>query len=199
MAQALSGSYATVRRFLPTLLGSLEFEGAPSAKHLLDAWHFLQVQEASGRSPPKWAAAPRTVVPKGWAGGLFPAKGEVNSPAYTLCVLDQLDQALRRREVFVVGSEWYGNPRAELLRAEQWEVARDSVARALDRSTDPVVEMGRLPQQLGEAYREVSENLAQNTALELRQQNGEPYVVVSPLAAQQESPSLQQLRVQLVS
>ncbi|GAB3308594.1 Tn3 family transposase [Hymenobacter tenuis] len=199
MAQALSGSYATVRRFLPALLGSVKFEGTPSAKPLLDAWHFLQAQETSGRGRPKWTAAPRAVVPKGWAGRVFPAKGEVNPPAYTLCVLNRLHQALRRREVFVVRSERYGDPRAELLRGEQWEVARDSVARALERSTDPTVEVGRLQQQLRDAYREVSENLAQNTALELRQENGQPYVVVSPLAAQQESARLQHLREHLAS
>lgn len=40
--QALNGSYATVRRFLPALLNGITFEGSPSAKPLPDAWHFLQ-------------------------------------------------------------------------------------------------------------------------------------------------------------
>ncbi|MEJ7664917.1 MAG: hypothetical protein WKG07_38075 [Hymenobacter sp.] len=56
--QALSGSYATVRRFLPALLAGVAFEGTPSAKPLLDAWHFLQAQEAGGRGRPKWASGP---------------------------------------------------------------------------------------------------------------------------------------------
>ena len=55
--QALSGSYATVRRFLPALLAVPAFEGAPSAKPLLDAWHFLQAQEAGARGRPKWTGA----------------------------------------------------------------------------------------------------------------------------------------------
>jgi hypothetical protein len=47
---------------------------------------------------------------------VFPIKGEVNSQAYTLCVVERLHQALRRREVFVPTSERYADPRAELLR-----------------------------------------------------------------------------------
>ena len=197
MLQVLTGSYATVRRFLPALLNGLVFEGSPSAKPLLDAWHFLQQQEQPGRGRPKWSAAPPAVIPKSWSRRVFPGKGEVNPPAYTLCVLDRLHQALRRREVFVPSSERYGDPRAELLRGEAWEAARGSVARALDRSTDPAVELNRLHQQLHAAYTEVSANLAHNTALQLLDEGGQPYITLTPLAAQEEPASLTHLREQL--
>ncbi|SDY93918.1 Tn3 family transposase [Hymenobacter psychrophilus] len=197
MLQVLAGSYATVRRFLPALLSGLVFDGSPSANSLLDAWHFLQEQEKPGRGRLKWAAAPAAVIPKSWARRVFPAKGEVNPQAYTLCVLDRLHQALRRREVFVPSSERYGDPRAELLRGEVWEAARDSVARALDRSTDPAVELARLQEQLHAAYTEVSANLAQNTALQLLDEGGLPYITLTPLAAREEPASLTHLREQL--
>jgi len=197
--QALSSSYATVRRFLPALLAGLAFEGAPSAKPLLDAWHFLQAQEAGARGRPKWTDAPRPVVPKRWARQVFSGKDEVNPAAYTLCVLDRLHRALRRREVFVATSERYGDPRAELLRGDAWEAARESVARALDRSLDPAVELARLQTQLRAAYTEVSENLPHNPALQVLEQDGQPCVRVSPLPAQEESERLQELRVQLAA
>ena len=114
-SQALSGSYATVRRFLPALLRGLLFEGTPAARPLLAAWDFLRQQESAGRGRPRWATAPRTVIPKAWTKRVFPAKDEVHPAAYTLCVLDRLHQALRRREVFVPVSGRYGDPRAELL------------------------------------------------------------------------------------
>ena len=38
--EALSGQYTTVRRFLPTFLRTVEFEGTPGARPLLDAWNF---------------------------------------------------------------------------------------------------------------------------------------------------------------
>ncbi|GAB2796427.1 TnpA family transposase [Hymenobacter luteus] len=197
LLQALSGSYATVRRFLPALLAGIAFEGSPSAKPLLDAWHFLRQQEAGGRGRPKWVAAPRPLVPKSWVRQVFPSKDVVNPAAYTLCVLDRLHQALRRREVFVGRSDRYGDPQAELLRGEAWEAARESVARALDRSLDPALELARLQAQLRTAYAEVGEDLPRNTALQVLHHEGQPYVVVSPLPAQEEPESLRELRTQL--
>ena len=82
-------------------------------------------------------------------------------------MLERLHQALRPREVFVPASERYADPRAELLRGAAWETAQASVARALDRSLDPAVELAHLQQQLRAAYTEVSEHLAHNTALQL--------------------------------
>ncbi|WP_426493614.1 Tn3 family transposase [Hymenobacter sp. 102] len=199
LAEALSGSYATVRRFLPALLAGVAFEGTPTAKPLLEAWAFLQQQEAGGRGRPKWSAAPRTVVPKGWARRVFPAKGEVNPQAYTLCVLERLQHAVRRRDVFVPTSERHADPRAELLRGDAWEAARDSVARALDRSLDPAVELARLGQLLRTAYADVGENLAQHTTLQVVEQDGQPVVTLSALPAQEESEHLVHVREQLAA
>ncbi len=195
----MSGSYATVRRFLPALLAGVAFEGTPTAKPLLEAWAFLQQQEAGGRGRPKWSAAPRTVVPKGWARRVFPAKGEVNPQAYTLCVLERLQHAVRRRDVFVPTSERHADPRAELLRGDAWEAARDSVARALDRSLDPAVELARLGQLLRTAYADVGENLAQHTTLQVVEQDGQPVVTLSALPAQEESEHLVHVREQLAA
>lgn len=192
----LSGSYTSVRRFLPALLAGISLQGTPSAQPLLAAWRFLQAQEAGGRDRPKWATAPHPVVPKSWARRVFPAKGEVNPQAYALCVLDRLHQALCRREVFAPIGERYGDPRAELLRGAAWEAAREAVARALDRSTDPAV-VNRLRQQLRAAYQEVSDKLADNTALQVLEEDGQPYIGLTPLAAQAESAGLARLRQQL--
>ncbi|MCC3160156.1 Tn3 family transposase [Hymenobacter sp. 15J16-1T3B] len=197
LVEALSSRYATVRRFLPALLRGVVFEGTPAAKPLLDAWCFLQVQETGGRGLPKWASAPRAVVPRRWARRVFPAKGQVHPPAYTLCVVERLHQALRRRDVFVRRSERYGDPRAELLRGQAWEQVRDSVARALERSTDPQVELARWQEQLAAAYTEVRTNLPHNSALQVLEQDGQPYVALSALTAQGESDQLRSLRAQL--
>ena len=94
-------------------------------------------------------------------------------------------------------SERYSGPRAELLRGEAWEQVRDSVARALERATDPQVELARWQQQLAAAYTEVSTNLPYNTALQVLEEDGHPSVHVSALAAQTESDGLRMLRAQL--
>lgn len=199
LADALSRSYATVRRFLPAMLTGLAFDGTPAAGPLLEAWRFLQQQEAGGRGRPKWATAPRTVVPPSWRRRVFPAPGEVSPQAYTLCVVQRLHHALRRRDVFVAVSERYADPRAELLRGAAWEAVRDAVARALDRSLDPGVELARMQQRVQAAYTEVGANLEHNTALQLIQQEGQLTVVLRPAPAQAESEQLQDLRAQLTA
>jgi len=195
--EALSGSYTTVRRFLPALLRTVEFQGTPSARPLLDAWRFLLRQEQGGRGRPKWTDAPRTFVPKMWERRVFPARGEIDHQAYTLCVLDRLQQALKRREVFAPHSERYGDPRAELLQGAAWEAARDDVARALGRSLDPRAELDLLRVELGSAYREVEENLAANTALKLEVRDGHTQVTLTSLEAHPDPPSLIHLREQV--
>ncbi|MHA0044111.1 Tn3 family transposase [Deinococcus sp. PEB2-63] len=195
--EALSGSYATVRRFLPAFLETVEFRGTPTARPLLEAWRFLAQQEEGGRGKPKWKEAPRAFVPRAWERRVFPAKGEVNRQAYTLCVLDRLQQALKRREVFAPRSERYGDPRAELLQGPSWEAARDDVSRALGRSLDPQAELELLRAELNAAYREVEENLAQNTALKLEVREGHTQVSLTPLDAQPEPPRLVHLREQV--
>jgi hypothetical protein len=99
--------------------------------------------------------------------------------------------------VFVRRSERYGDPRTELLRGEAWEQVRDSVARSLERATDPQVELARRQQQLAAVYTEVRTNLPHNTALQVLEKDGQPYVSLSALSAQTESDQLRTLRTQL--
>ena len=195
--EALSGQYTTVRRFLPTFLRTVELEGTPGAKSLLDAWAFLVRMEAGGRGKPRWSDAPRSVVPKSWERRVFPLRTEMDHQMYTLCVLDRLQQALKRREVFVPKSETFSDPRAELLQGPAWEAARDDLSRALGRSLDPAVELDLMGIELNTAYLEVQGSLATNTALQLELEDGHTRLSLTPLDAQPDPPSLKLLRDQV--
>ncbi len=121
LVQALSTHYATVRRFLPALLRGVVFEGTPATKPLLDAWRFLQIQETGGRGCPKWAAALRTVVPPRWARRVFPAKGQVHPPAYTLCLVERLvQQNYVRVETLTAANARLVDAQAQLPLAQAW-------------------------------------------------------------------------------
>ncbi|BBN96914.1 transposase Tn3 [Deinococcus grandis] len=156
-ALALSGYYTTVRRFQRVFLQTITFTGTPTATPLLDALEFLKARDEPGQGKPRWSDAPRSVVPKSWERQVFPFGGQLDQQAYTLCVMDRLHQALKRREVFVERSERYGDPRAELLQGDAWLEARDDVCRALERSLDPRPELELLSIELENAFREVEE------------------------------------------
>ncbi len=115
-------------------------------------------------------------------------------PAYTLCVLHGLQQALKRREVFVSRSERYGDPRSQLLRGDEWQAIKDDVCRGLGRVHDPEIELTLLGTELDLTYRQVAERLPGNTFVRLERVGDHDRLSLSPLEAQPDSPSLIHLR-----
>ncbi len=89
-----------------------------------------------------------------------PPGGElVDLRAYVLCVLDGLYRALRRRDVYALGSLRWGDPRANLLDGPAWEQARPQVLTAL-RLTEPVnSHLTDLAGRLDSAYLELAARL----------------------------------------
>ena len=68
---------------------------------------------------------------------MYGANDAVDHRAYTFCVLDQLREALRRRDVFVTPSWRYADPRRNLLAGAEWEAARPIMCRTLGYSPRP--------------------------------------------------------------
>ena len=74
-----------------------------AGKKVLEAWQFLQSIE--GKRNPKMDAAPLKIVDKKWAIWVIDEQGSIDRKAYTFCVLGQLLEALRRRDLFVSKGE----------------------------------------------------------------------------------------------
>jgi Tn3 transposase DDE domain len=81
--------------------------------------------------------------------------------AYVLCVLEALHRGLRRREIYAVGADRWGVPRARLLDGERWENARPRVLEALDLPAEPDPHLQALSITLDDAYRQVAAELAE--------------------------------------
>ena len=144
--------YRGVRRFLPTLLRTVSFEGTQAGQPMLGALSFLR--QIEHQRHPDMQHAPLDVVPSAWRRLVKPPRtAEVDRRAYTLCALEGLQDNLRRRDVFVSRSERWGNPRIKLLQGEYWEAMRSQVCRALNLSESPEPELEVLAQQLDAAYR----------------------------------------------
>jgi hypothetical protein len=132
--------YKSVRRFLPTLLRTVSFEGIQAGQPLLNALAFLRRIDHQRR--PDMSQAPLEGVPSAWRRLVKPPRqAEVDRKAYTLCTLERLQDNLRRRDVFTSRSERWGNPRIKLLYGEQWEATRSQVCRALGRNESPEPEL----------------------------------------------------------
>jgi hypothetical protein len=126
----LIARYAVVRSFVPQLCRTIEFGATAEAARTLAALRQLPElleTRATRRVPAGWLDATRIaseIVPAGWWRQLvFPPdrpEGAAHRAAYVFCVLEQLHQRLRRRDVYAAASGRWGDPRAKLLSGPAW-------------------------------------------------------------------------------
>jgi len=184
--------YATIRRFLPRLLRTLAFEGTASARPVLEAVAFLAALD--GPKPPDVVEAPLAAVPKAWRARVVGTPYDVDRKAYTVCIMQELQATLRRRDVYLERSRTWGDPRAKLLQGAAWEVARPQVCRALNHALDPAVELAVLGHELDAAYRRTAANLAANPAVRVERRNRRDEIVLGRPDRLEEPESLRRLR-----
>ncbi len=143
--------YPTIRRFLPSLLRTIEWTSNEAGKPVLDALAFLK--DLEGRKQPDLSAAPMQVVPVSWKRYVAPPGQSIDRRYYTLCVMSRLQEAVRRHDVFVGESVRWGDPRAKLLTGQAWETARPTICHSLGRKAESKMELDDLARKLDEAYR----------------------------------------------
>jgi TnpA family transposase len=146
-----------VQRFLPALASTIPFGSAPAGRPVMNALRHFAAQ--SGRLKPQ--NIPVDFAPKAWQKRM--KKGlAIDCRVWTVCLVDCLRQALRKRDVFVARSVRYADPRIGLLDGAAWEAARPAVCRSLGLSKSADEEIAKLSAQLDAAYRRVASNLPNN-------------------------------------
>ena len=143
--------YQSLRRFLPILLDAVSFDAAPAGQAVLEALASLRALE--GRAGRVSASTVSLEVVTGRWRRLVLAnpqlgENEVDRRAYSFCVLEALQAALNRRDVFVTRSGRFTDPRAKLLSGPAWTAARPEICAGL--SLDP--EPQRALEQLGASW-----------------------------------------------
>lgn len=188
----LATQYPMIRQFLPTLLQALHFAGTDAAAPVLAALRYLQGLE--GHRKPSLAEAPQEFITRAWRRHVVTAEATVDRRFYTFCVLDRLQDALSRRDIFVTPSERWANPRAKLLTGAAWDTAKPQVCRTLGRTAAPEPELAALAQRLAATYRRVAANLPSNAAVTITTTADGASFSLSKLEAMTEPPSLVQLQ-----
>lgn len=90
--------------------------------------------------------------------------GRVSQPAYTLCLLERLQDGLRRRDIYVPASDRWGDPRVKLLRGSGWQARRPVICRSLGHPMAPDAAMERLRIELDATYTSVRSRHAPTTS-----------------------------------
>ena len=187
--------YQTVRRFLPHVLKTVTFRAAPAGRAVLEGLNYLASLE--GKQRPSLDDAPLDVVDAGWKRLVVDKSGRVSQPAYTLCLMEKLQDGLRRRDIYVPASGRHGDPRAKLLRGSGWQARRPVICRSLGHPMAPDTAVERLRCELDATYRRVAHNFGANSEVRVEYKNGQATLTIGGLDKLDEPESLTQLRGQI--
>ncbi|MCX2606546.1 Tn3 family transposase, partial [Klebsiella pneumoniae] len=100
--------YGRVRRFLPHLLNTVKFSSAPAGVTTLNACDYLSREFSSRRQ--FFDDAPTEIISRSWKRLVINKEKHITRRGYTLCFLSKLQDSLRRRDVYVTGSNRWGDP-----------------------------------------------------------------------------------------
>ncbi|MBE9140675.1 Tn3 family transposase [Nodosilinea sp. LEGE 07088] len=190
--------WRTVRLFLPTLLNTIDFQATQAGQSTLAAVAFLKAIE--GKRQPVMMDAPLVIVSQGWLRWVCPTAGVIDRRAYTFCVLEQLMNGLRCRDLYVSPSVQWSNPQEKLLQGREWLAVRAQVCRTLNLAPKPDEKLTQLKQQLNDAYHRTAQNLPTNDAVQIIEaENGRQTLTISPLEKLEESENLRSLRAQVAA
>nr|WP_320012760.1 Tn3 family transposase [uncultured Desulfobulbus sp.] len=188
--------YGRVRRFLPTLLRDIVFKSAPAGQTTLDALNYLA---ADGIKRTQYLDNPPLDIISGpWKRLVFDQEGRVTRRGYTLCLLDKLQDALRRRDIYVEQSDRWGDARSKLLQGEEWQANRVQVCRSLGHPIKPKEAIASLIHQLDTTYKKVSANFDNNANVILDLKGKNPSLTITNLEKLEEPESLTRLNEQVL-
>lgn len=188
--------WQTARSFLPDLLVAIDFQGTEAAEPVLEALDYLKGIDWKGRKSVD--NAPVSVVSKGWQRLAVDDNGKVDRKAFSLGVLEALQDALKRRDIYVSPSGRYADPRAKLLSGEAWKAARPGVLRALELPNSPGEYLQEVGERLDAAYRRTADNLPDNTDVSIDPKaKGGDALDISRLDELEEPASLVELKATL--
>jgi TnpA family transposase len=186
--------WTIVRRFLPSLLQTIDFQATKAGASILKAVEFLKSIEK--KANPLMDTAPLNGITKGWLQLIVQPNADIDRRAYTFCTLERLCEGLRRRELFITPSIRWSNPHAKLLQGSYWESARPQVCRALNLQPTPEAELSKLKQQLDEAFHRTANNLPSNAAVRVEpNKKGRDTLTVTNLDKLEEPASLKALKI----
>jgi TnpA family transposase len=183
--------YGRVRRFLPKVLESIPFQATPSGKNIANTCMYLEDVLTSRRH--LLDDAPIEIITNAWKRLVFDHQKRVLKQGYTLCFLDGLRDALRRRDVYVADSDRWGDPRAKLLQGHEWQVNQLQVCRSLGHPIQSSEAVSSLARKLDSTYKQVAANFSNNKAVGLDTSGDRPSLTITNLDKVEVNPSLQRL------
>lgn len=192
----MRGSWAShYRRMLPSLLTVLNFRSNnESWRPILDALSLITRLNEEGRRVAPAALAPEGSIPRKWHDTVFDHRGRLNVISYELCILTQLRDRIRAKEIWVEGADRYRNPDDDL--PKDFSEMRAAYYAGLKLTQDAQEFSSSVREQLEYELRELNETLPSNDLVRLRW-SGENRICVTPFAPAPEPRGLLSLKAEI--
>jgi TnpA family transposase len=195
--QVMRGSYANhYRRILPQLLSVLEFRSNNAAhRPVLEALAWIGRTLGSGRRVVGWHEVPiEGLIPTKWRSAVIGKDGRINCISYELCVLSQLRERIRAKEIWVVGADRYRNPDEDL--PGDFEVQRTAYYGALNLTEDARAFTGKIRAKLERELRLLNAEIPFNDKVRILLR-GENRISVTPYEPLPEAKGLRTLKAEI--
>ena len=194
--QTMRGSYAShYRRMLPPLLRALPFRSNNSVWHpILTALDQIVRFAASGRRVVTEDDIPSGIIPGKWRQAVIDEQGRVNVVSFELCVLTQLRDRVRAKEIWIEGADRYRNPDDDL--PGDFVERRDAYYADLGLSRDARSFVAGVKADLVQELHLLNATLPDNDKVRLRW-GGENRISVTPLTPAPEPTGLAMLKAEV--
>ena len=181
----------TIKNFLPSLLRVIHFDSNEAGKPIIQALDWLKSKSKK--------EAPMDLVSKTWKRYIHDKENQFNKTAYIFCVLDKLQGALKRRDLFISPSWRYSDPRANLHGGTEWEAIRPVICRSLNLTNEPHGYLQEFVNELDETYKLVAKNFDNNPFIRFDLIKGSEELILTQLDKLDEPQSLKLLRSEVKS
>jgi hypothetical protein len=193
----MRGSYAGhYRRVLPKLLSVLEFRSNIAVhRPVLEALDWIRRAFETGcRVVPRNGVPIEGVIPPKWRGAIIGKDGRINRISYELCVLSQLRDRIRAKEIWVVGADRYRYPDDDL--PKDFEVKREAYYGALNLTPDARTFTRKIRAELEQELRLLNAELPRNDKVRILWR-GENRISVTPFQPLPEPRGLQSVKTEI--
>ena len=192
----MRGSYAShYRRMLPSLLSVLRFRSNNEIwKPIIDALSLIAELNVDGRRYVPASLAPEGSIPRKWQGTVIDNLGRLNVISYELCVLTQLRDRVRAKEIWIEGADRYRNPDDDL--PNDFPERRNAYYAELNLTQDAHAFSNTVRGQLEQELRQLNATLPNNDKVRLRC-SGENRICVTPFDPASEPKGLAGLKVEI--
>lgn len=189
--------YARVKRFLPNFLKHINFRSTKEGINLTNALKYLKndFNAKSGYIINK-DDAPMQFISRNWMNLVIDKKNDqsFNQKAYILSFVIKMCDLLKRRDVYVLDSNRWNDPRINLLQKNEWEKNKTKICHLLGKSTIPEKETDNISTLMDATYTKVVDGLSDNTAIKIDSSNKVPTLTIENLSKVEDPESLILLR-----